>query len=62
MTQPYADWVVDRYCRNKRRHASKLAANAAVLAHWARDQWAAAYPCEHCDGFHVTTDETREPA
>jgi len=57
----YADWQRDRGCDRKRRHASKLAANARVLELWARGQWARAYRCDWCDGFHVTSDRDGQP-
>ena len=58
MTVTYSEWVRSRYCTDKRRHATQLQANAAVLVHWSRGDWAWAYPCEYCEGFHVTSDPT----
>lgn len=64
MTQPYAAWVRAKSCLAKRRHATLVEANTAVLAHWRRGDWAWRYKCDGdngCGGWHVTTDEsTRE--
>jgi hypothetical protein len=61
VTETYAQWQRFRACLRKRRHETRLDANAAVLAHWARGRWAWPLRCSWCDGWHVTSDEsTRE--
>lgn len=58
----YADWREHRTCSRKtRRYDTQLDANTAVLHLWRQGKKAAAYRCEYCGFWHLTTHPEETP-
>jgi len=58
VTDTYAGWWRDRECTRKSgAWATKLGANAAVLAIWRQGRWARPYRCGWCGCWHLTTQD-----